>query len=234
VAALAPSGAAAVERAVKREIRWDIEDGTTAQAIREMVGTTTVEFVPHIVERRGVGAWADVGLELLRKWSVAEVDSILTKAPLIHRGQERTLEAGHEISLFGQERKDDFVILLQGGNYEVEDRKGWDTSIQAFVRFYNALEDASRVHLLIHSIESYTSSMDRFNDMDPPAAVLPRGLNLRLALHEWGIPSHAYTIDIARHAPEVVAAYKKRADVCLHPSKVEGFGMNVIECQAGE
>ncbi|KAL7518406.1 hypothetical protein ACHAWX_003235, partial [Stephanocyclus meneghinianus] len=232
VAALAPSAAAAVERAATKEIPWDVDDGAALQAVREMTGTTRVEWIPHIVERRGLEARAEVGLELLTNRSVVEADSVLTNAPIVERGRERTLEAGHGRSLFGPERKDDFVILLQGGNYEVEDRKGWDTSIQAFVRFYNALEDASRVHLLIHSIESYTSSMDRFNDMDPPAAVLPRGLNLRLALHEWGIPSHAYTIDIARHAPEVVAAYKKRADVCLHPSKVEGFGMNVIECQA--
>ena len=35
---------------------------------------------------------------------------------------------------------------------------------------------------------------------------------------------------IARHVTEVVAAYKKRAAVCLHPSKVEGFGMSVMEC----
>ena len=35
---------------------------------------------------------------------------------------------------------------------------------------------------------------------------------------------------IARHVAKVVAAYKKRADVCLHPSTVEGFGMNVMEC----
>ena len=205
-------------------------------AMGTMFVTTKVEFIPDMIDRQSILALADVGLELLRDASVAEVDSILTSSSIIVRGRENTLEAGHDVSLFGRERKDDFIILLEGGNYEVENRKGWDTSIQAFVRFCNSLEDASRsrVHLLIHSMESYITAMDRFNDMDPPATVIPNGLNLRLALHEWGIPNNAYTIDIARHAPAVVAAYKKRADVCLHPSKVEGFGMNVMECQAGE
>ena len=33
------------------------------------------------------------------------------------------------------------------------------------------------------------------------------------------------------YAPEQISALKQAADVCLHPSRVEGFGMNVLECQ---
>jgi len=231
IASLAPSSSKSIESMVGKEVELA---GTTPKAIKSMFGTAKVKFIPHMFDTDALVSSADVGLLLLKEHSVALVDSKLTHSPIINRGQERTLESGNAYSLFGEERKDDFIILIQGGNYEAEDRKGWDTMIQAFARFYNSLEDTSRVHLLIHSMESYTSSQDRHGDIDPPATVMPKGLNLRLALHEWGLPKDSYTIDIARHASEVVAAYKKRANVCLHASKVEGFGMNVIECQAGE
>eukprot|EP00804_Cyclotella_cryptica_P002663 CCRYP_009585-RB/>CCRYP_009585-RB protein AED:0.03 eAED:0.03 QI:98/1/1/1/0.5/0.33/3/1490/429 len=193
VASLAPSSAMAIRNAVQQEIRLDMEEddddgSSTPAAVREMVGTAHVEFIPHIIDGGYISALADAGLELLRDHSAAEMDSKLTHLPMVHRGQERTLEAGHPLSLFGEVRKEDFVVLIQGGNYDVEDRKGWDTSIQAFARFYHSLHDKSRVHLLIHAIESYISSMDRFSDIDPPASVMPRGLNLRLALHEREFP----------------------------------------------
>lgn len=234
VAGLAPSGAKAIEDAVGEKMEFDgVAKGSpaTATTLRNMFGRTQVDFIPHIFDRKAISASADVGLELLKDHSVAEADSKLTTSPLVNRGQESTLEPGHSRSLFGEGRKDDFVVLLQGGNYDKEDRKGWDTSFQAYARFYESLDDPSGVHLLIHSMESYIIASEKHMDADAPAAAMPVGVMHRLALHELGLPSEAYTIDIARHAPEVVAAYKKRADVCLHPSKVEGFGMNVMECQ---
>jgi len=236
VAGLAPSSAKAIDDAVGKEIEInieiDIETSATAQALKDVFGSTQVEFIPHIFDRTAISVLADVGLDVLQHQSVAEADAKLTNSPLINRGQESTLEAGHPGSLFGKHTKGgDFVVLLQGGNYESQDRKGWDTSLQAFVRFYNSLDDPSGVHLLIHSMESYLIAGDLHLEKDAPGAVLPKGVTLPLTLHEHGLPRYAYTIDIAKHAPEVVAAYKKRADVCLHPSKVEGFGMNVMECQ---
>jgi Glycosyltransferase len=237
IAGLAPSGAMAINDTVGREIEINessMEFDHSHKLLKEIFGTAQVEFIPHIIDRQGIISSGTVGLSLLRQMSVAEADAKLTESnTVINRGQESTLEAGHHLSLFsGEHRKDDFIVLLQGGNYESEDRKGWDTSLQAFARFYNSLEDPSRVHLLIHSMESYLIAADHNSDQDAPATVLPKGNMLHLLLHELGLPRDAYTIDIARHAPEVVAAYKIRADVCLHPSKVEGFGMNVMECQA--
>lgn len=85
----------------------------------------------------------------------------------------------------------------------------------------------------MHSFESYLlPKPNQITGADPPSSDLPMGHQLHLILHDYDIPRHAYTLDIVKHAPEIVAAYKKLADVCLHPSKVEGFGMNVIECQA--
>jgi glycosyltransferase involved in cell wall biosynthesis len=233
VAGLAPSSAKAIDDAVGKEIELPGlgENSATAQTLKNVFGSTQVDFIPHIFDRKAISASADVGLYMLKHHSAAEADAKLINSPLINRGQESTLEAGHPGSLFGKERKGDFVVLLQGGNYDSQDRKGWDTSLQAFVRFYNSLDDPSGVHLLIHSMESYLIAADVNLDKDAPGFVMPKGVTLPLALHEHGLPRDAYTIDIAKHAPEVVAAYKKRADVCLHPSKVEGFGMNVIECQ---
>jgi len=239
IAGLAPSGAKAIEDAVGKEIEIGSNvpgglptNSDTTRALTALTGTGQVDFIPHIFDRKALLASADVGLKMLKDRSVAEADAKLTRSPLINRGQESTLEAGHPHSLFGEERKDDFVILLQGGNYDSEDRKGWDTSLQAFMRFYNSLDDPSGIHLHIHSMESYLIAADHHLDKDAPASTMPVGSIHQLILHEYGLPRDMYTIDIARHAPEVIAAYKKRADVCLHPSKVEGFGMNVIECQA--
>jgi glycosyltransferase involved in cell wall biosynthesis len=234
IAALAPSSAKAIDDAVGKdaELAGELEkENRVAKAYKKMVGNVQVDFIPHIFDQKAISASADVGLELLKDHSAAEADAKLKNMPLINRGQESTLESGHARSLFGKERKDDFVVLMQGGNYEEHDRKGWDTSLQAFRRFYDSLDDPSGVHLHIHSMESYLIASDSHGDKDAPAYIMPKGVSLHYVLHEHGLPRDAYTIDIAKHAPEVVAAYKKRADVCLHPSKVEGFGMNVMECQ---
>lgn len=232
IAGLAPSGVNAIQSSIKTEItlsKYLAE--VTSNAFKKMTGISEVEFIPHIIDRFKIDASADVGLKLLKDYSVAQADSKLTQKPLINRGQEKTLEAGHDWSIFNN-RENDFIILLQGGNYDKEDRKGWYTSLQAFAKFYNSLQDPSNVHLLIHSMEFYLIASDQHLDQDAPAEVMPIGNMIHYTLYDYGLPRDSYTIDIAKHAPEIVAAYKKRASVCLHPSKVEGFGMNVLECQA--
>jgi len=244
IAGLAPSGATAINNAVGSGKEINIPDGDTStftdrqtiKLLKKSSGTVEVEFIPHTISRKVLTSKAEVGLKWIKKLSsIAEVDSKLTNLPIINRGQETTLEMGHpHRSIFGDDRNDDFIVLLQGGNYDSEDRKGWDTSVQAFVRFYNSLDESKKsgIHLLIHSMESYLVAGDHNLDADPPPMVLPKGNMHHLMLHEYGLPREVYTIDIARHASEVIAAYKTRANVCLHPSKVEGFGMNVMECQA--
>jgi len=61
---------------------------------------------------------------------------------------------------------------------------------------------------------------------------MPKGLHLRQRLYISGLPKQAYTLDSAIHHRGFVAGLKQLADVCLHASKTEGFGMNVLECQA--
>ena len=267
----------------KREVSIGGEQQQLLETVTRITGKTVVKFIPHIIDRMAIRQSAQRGLELLRTMSVAHADSKLSNGahpPILDRGQERTLQIGHPRSLFGSSSNnsganrntcndniagtviDDntFIVLLQGGNYdEHEDRKGWDTSIQAFVLFYNRLlsqqqekdrDDnnnngeendgtclsssggGSKVHLLVHSMESYLIESDKNGDVDAPPMILPKGHQLFKVLHESGLPRHLYTLDPNKHQPEVVAAYKARASVCLHPSKVEGFGMNVLECQA--
>lgn len=57
------------------------------------------------------------------------------------------------------------------------------------------------------------------------------GQNLVLLLRTVGLPEDAYILDERIHPIEESMALKRMADVCLHPSKVEGFGLNVLECQ---
>jgi hypothetical protein len=123
---------------------------------------------------------------------------------------------------------DTFVVLMCGGNYEESDRKGWDTSIQAFARFHQTHPDS---HLYIHAIES-PSIIEDDKGTAAPVGVMPTGVPLRLRLHYAKVPTHAYTLDHGIYPSEEVPALKRMADVCLHASKTEGFGMNVLECQA--
>lgn len=118
-----------------------------------------------------------------------------------------------------------FMVLLQGGNYERFDRKGWEISLQAFAQFHKQVPDS---HLYIHSVSKNTI-MEFNNGENAPLQVPDEGQPLRYLLHMLNITS--YTLDEKIHPPEDISALKKAADVCLHPSRVEGFGMNVLECQ---
>ena len=121
--------------------------------------------------------------------------------------------------------KDTFFILLQGGNYETFDRKGWEISLQAYAEFHKRVPES---HLYIHSV-SKIAMMEKNANKKAPISVPDEGQPLRYLLHMLNITD--YTLDESIHPPERISALKEAADVCLHPSRVEGFGMNVLECQ---
>lgn len=126
--------------------------------------------------------------------------------------------------------EDTFLVLMQGGNYEVGDRKGWVASINAFAQFQRA-NPKIKTHLWIHTVDSTMVGRDhRYGESTISA---PRhGISLRLTLQQAGIPSSMYTLDENYHDKALTMALKRNADVCLHTSKSEGFGLVVIECQA--
>lgn len=156
VASLAPSSAGAIELAVGDYPNYgsgdsnDYDNSMVEEQERyaldltaKAVGKVAVEFIPHIIDRASIVKSAQKGMELLEWMSVAHADSMMSgKPPILNRGQEKTLEAGHERSLFGKSSErscgvdgkdidqNTFVVLMQGGNYDGEDRKGWDTHVQ--------------------------------------------------------------------------------------------------------
>jgi len=201
-----------------------------------MTGTIDdVRFVPHIIDRTQLEEWAAIGLRRMKTRSSESASDELR----IERFGE-SFNYGDAITqiphpLFNDPaQRETYVVLMQGGNYDEQDRKGWDTSLQAYARFYAARNgiDGNRIHLYVHSMESFLIQQDTNRGKTPPAALQPKGLNIRRRLKDLGVPRSAFTLDFYQHEPEVVAAFKRRADVCLHASKVEGFGMNVLECQA--
>ena len=150
VASLAPSSAKAIKEAVGGYPNYGIgNDDHVDKALdlaAKATGKVVVEFIPHIIDRDSIVQSAQKGIDLLSWMSVAHADSVLSgNPPILDRGQERTLEAGHERSLFAQSSdegskrcgvgrkgidRNTFVVLMQGGNYDSEDRKGWDTHAQ--------------------------------------------------------------------------------------------------------
>jgi len=125
--------------------------------------------------------------------------------------------------------EDKFVVLMQGGNYEPTDRKGWFIGLQAYVRF-TTLHPEVDAHLYIHAPSSVTiAAMDHAES--PPPHLEKRGVPLHTYLKMLGIKEGEYTYTDQIYSSEWVAKRKLVADVCLHPSKTEGFGMHVLECQ---
>ena len=122
---------------------------------------------------------------------------------------------------------DTFIVLFQGGNYDADDRKGLGVAVEAFERFFRG---HPRAHLYVHAVGSREIASDE-HKQPPPDSLLGRGLPLHLLLAASNLPAHAYTIDTAIHPTEWVWGLKRAAHVCLHPSKTEGFGVNVLECQ---
>lgn len=127
--------------------------------------------------------------------------------------------------------EDTFVVLQQGGNYEKTDRKGWNQGIQAFAEFYHSLPSPKNAHLYIHAIGS-TAIAETEKGATAPANVMDDGVPLVKFLRLAKVPQSAYTIDQNIHTAETVVKLKTMANVCLHASKTEGFGLNSLECQA--
>lgn len=118
-----------------------------------------------------------------------------------------------------------FIILVQAGNYETFDRKGFAQMFDAFSMFKSRVPNA---HMYIHS----PSATNIFPEYGGNAQFdLSRGMPLKYMRMLFNISDTDMTIDETVYNSSVVTFMKKNANVCLHTSKVEGFGMNIIECQ---
>jgi len=180
--------------------------------------------IPHFIDREALNTRADAFERTLRA-EVADEGSlrrVIFDSKKLDRSFTRTIDAVDD---------DTFLVLMQGGNYENSDRKGWLASIEAFATFQRENPDV-KTHLWIHSMDSTMTQKDMNHNTRPPVAVVRTGVNLRSYLQLAGIPSNTYTLDENMHDRDFTSALKRHADVCLHTSKAEGFGMVVLECQA--
>ena len=111
-----------------------------------------------------------------------------------------------------------FVPVMSFGNYASDDRKGVDVAALAYSDFCRSYQQPSYL---------YPSGHDQREIGHRMAASLPVESMFRAA----GVPSGRYTVDTVERdyaeSLEVVAL----ADVLLHPSRSEGFGMLVLEAQ---
>lgn len=202
---------------------------STGRAI-EQAGALT-RTVPHVISRAALNELADSfearvlsGGGTLREGK--ERENAVRAAVFDSKAYDRSF--GRDIDVV---TADTFVVLMQGGNYEDADRKGWVSSIYAFAKFQRDHPDI-KTHLWLHAIDSAMIESDLNVGSQPPVAVVRTGVALRLVLERSGIPSNMYTLDENKHDPAFTTALKRHADVCLHTSKAEGFGMVVLECQA--
>ena len=118
-----------------------------------------------------------------------------------------------------------WTVLMQGGNYDINDRKGWNVGLQAFQKFNRKYPDT---HLYLHAINSKEIAEIR-RSIKAPLNLQTTGIPLKRLLKMYNITK--YTLDEKIHGAIIKDKLKKQSHVCLHPSRVEGFGMVVLECQ---
>lgn len=119
-----------------------------------------------------------------------------------------------------------FTVLMQGGNYDKLDRKGWTAGLQAFKLFHKKYPNS---RLILHALSSRNIAQHARN-RQAPKGLDNKGLPLKRLIKLLEVPN--VTLDDTIHSYEYALNLKKKSHVCMHASKVEGFGMNVLECQA--
>jgi glycosyltransferase involved in cell wall biosynthesis len=114
---------------------------------------------------------------------------------------------------------DAFVPVMSFGNYASDDRKGVDVAALAYSDFCRSYQKPS--YLYIRAVTINASIGHRMAASRPVESMFGAA----------GVPAGRYTVDTVERdyaeSLEVVAL----ADVLLHPSRSEGFGMLVLEAQ---
>ena len=86
--------------------------------------------------------------------------------------------------------------------------------------------------MYLHAINLVQIAEDKRGGIKAPPNSPHQGVPLLRYLQATALPRSAWTLDEALHDPSHVTALKSAADVCLHASKTEGFGLNALECTA--
>jgi len=194
---------------------------TTGKAIAEAQPLTRT--IPHFIDRTALNKLADA---FEAKVSKSQPNRPIREAVFDSEKYDRMFTR-----TIDKVADDTFLVLMQGGNYENSDRKGWVASINAFAKFQRA-NPTIKTHLWLHAIDSTMTQAELNHKSKPPVSVVRTGVSLRAVLQRAGISESTYTLDENLHGKTLTSALKRHADVCLHTSKSEGFGMVVMECQA--
>ena len=124
------------------------------------------------------------------------------------------------------------VVLVNCANYESINRKNLDVSLVAFQQL---LEREPRAFLYLHAIDVIEvlkgERKHTEGTLDSMAGQAP-GIRLDIVLAELGLPAGSYVLDTKIHSYDASLELTCLADVLLHPSKAEGFGMPLLEAQA--
>ncbi|CAD7935168.1 unnamed protein product [Amoebophrya sp. A25] len=124
---------------------------------------------------------------------------------------------------------DAFVVLVLFGNYDKNNRKSVDVSLQVFKEFQEGRAPGS-VFLYVHALAtSGKSGAPSANEGDEEGAAA--GVNMELLIDAVGLPLYSYHLNQRELKYEQILELHEMADVFLHPSKAEGFGLPVLEAQ---
>jgi len=121
---------------------------------------------------------------------------------------------------------DAFVVVVNSGNYELENRKSFDTSLLAFAALRKTVPSA---FLYLHVVDSLGIIRASNGGREPEG--LPSGVPLDAMLYHADLPADSYAWDDRVLPYAEVLRLVRMADVLLQPSKTEGFGMPVLEAQ---
>ena len=118
---------------------------------------------------------------------------------------------------------DAFVILINAGNYEIQNRKSFDTSIFAFEQFLSKRRNA---FLYIHSF-----NVKSFNDKNNFISSTGNMFNIKDLISQTEIPENRVKINEDILSDNEIIELMQFSDVLLQCSKSEGFGVPILEAQ---
>ena len=121
--------------------------------------------------------------------------------------------------------KGKFVVLVNCGNYDTINRKSLDTSVFAFKEL---LKTHPNAFLYLRALSVYDIQKFEYPSSNSPMAEL----NIQMLLSLARLPEGSFIWNPRMDTYRRVLEMTKMADVLLHPSKAEGFGMPILEAQA--
>ena len=122
-------------------------------------------------------------------------------------------------AVHGVPKEATFVVLVNFANYDTNNRKSIDISVFAFRDF---LATHPMAFLYIHA------TIIKAQEASSGGHV---GVPVQAILIESGLPDSSFRLDQKQQPREVIIELTQMADVLLQPSKIEGFGIPVLEAQ---